>query len=176
MRVVSGWMNDREFLDDQGKPACLPLDGSRGSFNALVRKYSGDIPVRAMRAMLEEGRTIAVEGTTVRLIRHAYVPGRDDMGKIAILGSDVSELIATIDHNLVADPDELWFQRKLSHDNIPPKAADRLRKLSAKKAQALLEVLDRKYADTKGEGDTVQSRQVSIGIYYYEHETLNKND
>ena len=90
VRVFIGWMNDKEFHDGKGKPASLPIDGSYGSFTALVKKYSGDIPVRAMQAMLVEGGTIAVQDGTVRLIRHAYVPGRDDLGKIAILGSDVA--------------------------------------------------------------------------------------
>ena len=54
VRVVSGWVNDRRFHDASGKPAILPLEGARKSFALLVREYSGDIPTKAMLAMLEE--------------------------------------------------------------------------------------------------------------------------
>lgn len=171
VRVVSGWMNDRLFLDSKGKPARLPIDGARKSFTALVKKYSGDITMRAMLTMLEEGGSVRVTGDNVRLVRRAYVPGRDAIGKIAILGSDVSELISTIDHNLVADDKDLWFQRKVSYDNIAPEAVEKLRKLSSGKAQALLEALDKQYSGSELDEDDERGKLISFGIYYHEHDS-----
>lgn len=171
VRVVSGWMNDRQFHDSKGKPARLPVEGVRKSFTALVKKYSGDIPMRAMLTMLVEGGTVRVKDDVVRLVRHAYVPGGDDIEKIAILGSDVSELLATIDHNLVAEPDELWFQRKVSYDNVAPEAVAGLKKLSEKKAQALLESLDKQYASKELDEEDTGGSLISFGIYYHEHDS-----
>jgi hypothetical protein len=171
VRVVSGWMNDGQFQDSKGKPASLPVEGKRKSFTALVKKYSGDIPMRAMLTMLEEGGSVRVTGDTVMLVRHAYVPGRDAVGKIAILGNDVSELIATIDHNLVSKDDELWFQRKVAYDNIAPESVEKLRKLSFKKAQALLESLDKQYSSQELDEDDMRGKLVSFGIYYHEHDS-----
>ena len=57
VRVISGWVNDRRFQDTDGNPAKLPLEGRRKSFALLVKEYSGDIPTRAMLAMLEEAGT-----------------------------------------------------------------------------------------------------------------------
>jgi hypothetical protein len=171
VRVVSGWVNDSQFHNSKGKPAHLPVEGKRKSFAALVRKYSGDITMRAMLTMLEEGGTVRVKNDTVHLVRHAYIPGGDDIEKIAILGSDVSELIATIDHNIVADPEDLWFQRKVSYDNVAPEHIGKLRKLSARKAQALLETLDRQYSDHELDEEGEEGRLVSFGIYYHEHDT-----
>jgi hypothetical protein len=48
MRVASGWANDREFIGRNQKPRQLRYSTSGGSFQQLVRKYSGDIPARAM--------------------------------------------------------------------------------------------------------------------------------
>lgn len=171
VRVVSGWMNDGQFHDSKGKPARLPIEGAEKSFTALVRKYSGDIPMRAMLTMLEEGGSVSVADDTVRLIRHAYVPGRDAIEKIAILGTDVSELIATIDHNLVADPDKLWFQRKVAYDNVAPGSVEELRKISFIKAQALLEILDKEYASHELDEGDKRGKLVSFGIYYHEHDS-----
>ncbi len=169
VRVISGWLHDERFLGENGKPAVLQIDDGENSFALLVKEYSGDIPTRAMLTMLEEGGTVSVSRNRVRLVRHAYVPGGDAIEKVRILGSDVYELISTIDHNLTADAQNLCFQRKVSYDNIDPAAVDKLKKMSFAKAQALLEQLDKHYsAHTVDEDAGERGRYISLGIYYYE--------
>ena len=171
VRVVSGWINDKRFQDASGKPANLPIEGKRKSFALLVKEYSGDIPTKAMLDMLVDAGSVAKQDDRVRLIRHAYIPGSDSVDKIRILGSDVSELIATIDHNLTAADTDLLFQRKVAYDNISPDAVPKLKKLSFRKAQALLEQLNREYAKHELEEDgSVGGRYISLGIYYHEHD------
>ena len=172
VRVISGWLHDERFLGESGKPAVLPVDGGQNSFALLVKEYSGDIPPRAMLSMLEEGGTVSVAMDRVRLVRHAYVPGGDSIEKIKILGSDVYELISTIDHNLTADSDNLRFQRKVSYDNIDPVAVGKLKKMSFAKAQALLEQLDKQYSGHAVEEDAAKgSKYISLGIYYFEQDS-----
>jgi len=173
VRVISGWLHDERFLGENGRPAVLPVDGAQPSFSLLVKEYSGDIPTKAMLSMLEEGGTVSVSrDQRVRLLRHAYVPGGDSIEKIRILGSDVYELISTIDHNLTASPDELWYQRKVSYDNIDPAAVGKLRKMSFTKAQALLEQLDRQYSrHDAGEDVADGGKYISLGIYFYEQDS-----
>jgi hypothetical protein len=169
MRVISGWVNDRRFLDTDGKPADLPVDGKPKSFAFLVKEYSGDIPTRAMLSMLEEAGSVRLAGDKVRLVRHAFVPCGDPLDKIQVLGTDVAELITTIDHNLTARPEELLFQRKVAYDNIDPAVLTKLRKMTFAKAQALLEQLDRQYARSElNENGGDSGRYISLGIYYYE--------
>ncbi|MEO8063713.1 MAG: DUF6502 family protein [Pseudomonadota bacterium] len=48
IRVASGWSSDATFLSNRRKPLCLPFASSGASFTKLVKKYSGDIPARAM--------------------------------------------------------------------------------------------------------------------------------
>jgi hypothetical protein len=176
IRVISGWTHDRDFQDSNGKPAVLPVDGERSSFSLLVRKYSGDIPVRAMLNALVDAGSVAVSARGVRLVRRAYVPARDVTEKIAILGQDVSELVHTIEHNLTAPVEDLRFQRKVTNDNINPEAIPVLRKLSARKAQALLELLDREFS--KHDLDRQRKRggkSLSVGIYYHEHDSSDES-
>ena len=97
IRVISGWINDRRFLDSDGKSADLPVEGKQKSFALLVKDYSGDIPTQAMLSMLEEAGSIRMVNGKVRLARRAYVPSGDSAEKIEILGSDVFELVSTID-------------------------------------------------------------------------------
>jgi hypothetical protein len=47
-RVANGWASDKEFVLSNARPRDLTLAGSRNSFATLVRKYSGDIPPKAM--------------------------------------------------------------------------------------------------------------------------------
>ena len=47
-RVIGGWVRDRRYHGKRGQPADLPIDGETGSFSALVREFSGDIPPRAI--------------------------------------------------------------------------------------------------------------------------------
>ena len=172
VRVIGGWMHDRRFLDARGKPADLQVVGERKSFALLVKDYSGDIPTRAMLSMLEEAGSIKVVKDRVRLVRHAFVPGSDAVDKIRILGTDVCELITTIDHNLVAEPEDLLFQRKVAYDNIDPDALPKLRKMTFSKAQALLEQLDKQYSGNELEsGSKTGGNYISLGIYYYEDDS-----
>jgi len=172
IRVLSGWVNDQRFLDTGGKPAELPIDGKPYSFALLVKEYSGDIPTRAMLSMLEESGSVRVTGDSVKLVRQAFVPGSDPVDKIQVLGTDVAELITTIDHNLTAKGDELQFQRKVAYDDIDPAALPKLKKMTFAKAQALLEQLDRQYASSElGEDSGKGGKYISLGIYYYEQDS-----
>ena len=172
IRVISGWLNDRRFQDEDGKPAVLPIEGRRNSFALLVKEYSGDIPTRAMLAMLEEAGSVKTVQDKIRLVRRAYVPGSDAVEKIRILGNDVYELVSTIDNNLTSGPEDLRFQRKVAYDDIDPEAAEKLKKLSARKAQALLEYLDKQFSSNELDAESPErGKYISVGIYYHEQDS-----
>ena len=171
IRVISGWVNDPEFHDAQGQLAELPVEGDKGSFATLVRKYSGDVPTQSMLAVLTIASCIEKTGNRVRLIRHAYVPGNDAAEKLSILGADTAELISTIDHNLVCEESALRFQRKVSNSQISAESIPGFQALSAQKAQALLEELDAwldRHEVESDSQDSDQGKYVSLGIYFYE--------
>ncbi len=172
IRVISGWINDRRFLDSDGKSADLPVEGKQKSFALLVKDYSGDIPTQAMLSMLEEAGSIRMVKNKVRLARRAYVPSGDSAEKIEILGSDVFELVSTIDHNLSTGTGDLRFQRKVAYDNIDPDALDKLKKMSFRSAQALLEKLDKQYSANELDevNGSKRGKYISLGIYYHEHD------
>ena len=165
-RVLTGWARDADYLDRKGKPRILDLEGELG-FSALVKRYSGDMPSRAV--LDELVRVGAVEqrpDSRLQLVTHAYVPQKSDVDKLGILGCDVADLIDTIDHNLQHGATDPRFQRKVMYVSIPVSKLPAFRKLSAQQGQALLERLDRWLAahDTD---ETPQAR-VGLGIYYFE--------
>jgi hypothetical protein len=171
VRVISGWVNDKEFHDALGQLASLPIEGAKASFSALVRKYSGDVPTQSMLSVLISASAIEKTGDRVRLIQRAYVPGKDPADKLSILGTDTAELISTIDYNLVSSQKELRFQRKVSNHHIQTDAVPEFQVLSARKAQQLLEQFDAWLSEHEvdsGKQGSDQGHYVSLGIYYYE--------
>jgi hypothetical protein len=172
-RVIAAWRRDRNFLDAKGRPAPLPMTGPRVSFSELVKRFSGDVPVRAtLDELIRVGAVERLEDGRINLLTRSYIPASSDADKLHILGTDVTHLISTIDHNLKSDPTGPFFQRKVAYDNLPDEVLPVFRKLSAKRAQALLESLDRWLAQhdrditptVKGTG----RNRAGIGIYYFE--------
>ncbi len=169
VRVISGWLNDSDYLEADGTPKCLPVEGPAPSFSELCKAYSGSMTTRAMLDLLEDGHCVRCQDGLVRLIKHSYVPASDSAELIHILGTDTRELIETIDHNMVARPDDKRFQRKVSYNNLPPEVVARFRTFSAERSQALLEEFSRWLSEHQHEASEQDERlQVSVGIYYHQ--------
>src|ERR1700691_1103088 len=66
-KVLSAWFDDSAFLTKEGDPAVLPAFGKRKSFERLVDKHGGGVPVRAM--LDELTRIDAIEWLTGQRIR-----------------------------------------------------------------------------------------------------------
>jgi hypothetical protein len=142
-RLVAGWVRDVEFRGGDGNPHDLEIDGGTGSFAALVRRYGGDVPPRAMLDELERvGAVVRTAENRLRLDARVYIPRASEVGKLMILGADVSYLINTIDHNLQESARVPRFQRKVMYDNVPVEAIDEFRKLTERHSQELIELLD----------------------------------
>ena len=96
---------------------------------------------------------------------------KDSAEIIRILGSDTSELINTIDHNLTADEADKHYQRKVSTATLDQRSVKQFKDLSKKQSQALLEELDAWISRHEVAHDDDNARYVSLGIYYYEQES-----
>ena len=172
-RVIAAWLREPDFIDEEGQPAILPMSGGGATFSELVRRFSGDIPARAIRdELMRVGALEQLEDGRIRLLARAYIPKTSEIDKIHILGTDVSHLISTIDHNLRPDTPEPFFQRKVAYDNLPQEVLPQFRRLTVCKAQSLLETMDRWLArhdrDTNPAVAGTDRRRAGIGIYYFE--------
>lgn len=176
-RVVSGWVHDPAFQDSGGEPVELPFDGPL-SFTELVKRYSGDMTPRAVLEELVRVGVVATDTSgNLELRQRAYVPAGDSEEMLQIFGEDVSDLIATIDHNLVGSEasGQPLFQRTLVYNNIPPEVVARWRRYAAQQSQAMLEQLDKwlgphdrdiaSHGKGKATGDAVRT---GLGIFYFE--------
>jgi len=174
-RVVAGWRRDTNFLDREGNPMELSISGSARSFQELVRRYSGDVPFRAVLDELHaDGSVERLDENRVKLTHRAYLPKADESMKLHILGVDTAFLIDTIDHNLNMKDQPPRFQRKVLYDNLPAEALPKFRRLSSKAAQDLLENLDTWLSghdrDVNPKVGGTGRITAGVGIYYFEEQ------
>lgn len=181
-RVVTAWIDDPTYHDGRGGPASLPFEAERGpSFSSLVADHGADVTPRAvLDELLRVGAVDRLKDGRLRLVERAYIPQADEAGKLEILGTDVADLVAAIEHNLDPEGGKPFFQRKVAYDNLPGDYLSRLRALLERKGQRLLEELNEDMArhdrDVGGESDGIDAAQADdryramIGIYYYQRE------
>jgi len=180
-RVVSGWRRDGDFLNSEGTPAVLALSGPARTFQKLVKRYSGDMPYRAVLDELVAQGVVQREGDMrVKLMERAYLPKADAAMKLHILGTDTGYLVDTIGHNLRPGDSEPRFQRKVLYDNLPDEALPALRRRSSKVGQALLEKLDKIFSrhdrDVNPDAGGSGRNTAGIGIYYFEKTSVERNE
>lgn len=177
-RVVTGWLRDTDFQTGKGTPAALDEKGENG-FSELVKRYSGDMAVTAMREELERLGVVEInaKGQLV-LVSSGYV-STDIIEGIHILGTDSADLIDTIHNNLLSETTPRRFQRKVSYIGIPQEYAEPFRQYAADASQNLLEELDRwlDARDVAGEGDENDNGvRIGVGIYHFEKPDADDDD
>lgn len=176
-RVVSAWAVESAFRGSDGGPVDLPFDASDGpTFARLVALHGADVPPRAvLDELMRVGAVVRQEDGRIHLVERAYIPAGDEAAKLDILGTDVADLIASIEHNLDPDAAVRFFQRKVAYDNLPADYLPALRDLLARKGQGLLEALNEDMArhdrDLGGDAEEGPRRRAMVGIYYFEDES-----
>ncbi|MEZ5477125.1 MAG: DUF6502 family protein [Thiolinea sp.] len=173
VRVINGWMTDHEFMTTDGQPAPLPLQGKTGSFEALVHRYSGDVPYVAMLKELSlNGVLKEEEHEQVSLLSDAYIPKASEAASLQLMGQDIAELIRTIDHNHQSHRDHSWYQRKVSYDNLSEEAVGQFRRMARDDSQALLikfnTWLQQHDRDSNPNAGGQGRIRAGVGIYYFE--------
>lgn len=175
-RVIGGWLHDPEYSDADGHARTLTLAGDTPNFTHLVRKYSGDIPTRAILDELTRvGAVNQDKDGNIQLQSRAYVPKHGEADMIGILGTDVTDFISTIDHNLKHDEKDSRLQLKVVYDNLPQEAIDEFRTLASRRGRELLEEFNTWLAehdrDTNPDSQGTGSVRAGLGIYYIEEDT-----
>jgi hypothetical protein len=82
-RVINGWRTDRMFAHRPERPKRLRISGSKVSFLALVRKYGGDVPHRAVLDELRRIGAISGDDNSVSLRSSPMLRRRHDFAFLA---------------------------------------------------------------------------------------------
>ncbi|HUX74907.1 MAG TPA: DUF6502 family protein [Steroidobacteraceae bacterium] len=143
-RILSGWHLDRAYLDGNGKPLRLALDGEAPSFQSLVRKYAPDLPHIAMYKELSAAAALEIrDDGMLQVLLRGYIPKSFDPNQLRLWGSILHDMAATLAHNVMrpaaAAP---RFERRAIHLHVRRSALPAFRDFLQAEGQEFLERID----------------------------------
>jgi hypothetical protein len=175
-RVVTGWWLDHPMEGTASGAAPLPIEGETNSFTAVVKKYSGDMPSRAvLDELIRVGAAKMNSENKVELIQQRYIPEEGEINKIEFLGSDVGDLIATISHNLSSSSGQSRVQRKVDYDNVPIEHVETVHQIVRELSVEVLDHAMRKMSvfdrDVNSSVQGTGRARVTFGVYFAQEES-----
>lgn len=173
IRVVTGWLQDREYCDADGEPESLSYGDADASFNKLVKQYGGDVPARAVLDELLRVGTVTQDGNMISLATKGYIPHESEEAMLELFATSARDLLSTLDHN-VSGEGKARLQMSVAYDDVGLEAVEQFRKLSSSKALELLKELDANLAEhdrskNPDAGGTGRYR-TGLGVYLIEEE------
>ena len=177
VRVLTGWVEDEDFLDPHGKTKPIPLeDDQEPDFKTLVDRYSGGSTYRSIMDDLLISGSIKVKNGEVELLKPYYLTenDQDDIQKIDFLGVSTQYLLETIDHNIDPDRPGPKFQRIVYHEGLPAGLYNIAESFVRSRCQALANEVDEylahliQHADKKQQDELIP--YVGVGLYFYNGE------
>jgi len=169
--VIDAWRTNEEFLDANGQPAVLPLDGPSGSFRSLIKQFAGDIPEGAMKKELQRIRAVECDDDHYTLLPDDQGGPNAEDELAAQLRAGAYPLLAAMakNQNAVRDDDK-WPQETVSRATIRKSDVRRVRKLVAVRLRAattnIADLLDAYATLHNGENADEKLVPVSAGVFY----------
>jgi hypothetical protein len=174
-RVISGWMNDADFVDKQGRANHLDINDKEKGFPELVKRYSGDIPPRAiLDELLRVGVVKKLKGDLLQLKKRGYVPHKSNKEMLEIMAESGADLLETMDHNLKMPTEESRLQLQVAYDNLPLESVEIFRTMNRERAHEFIQGLDQFLAKEDRDANSTSEGQgryrAGMGVYYFEQE------
>jgi len=169
--VLHHWYSDAEYIDREGKPIALQLEGDCPAFADLVKKYAGDLPAGAVRVELIRTGAVRVDKDGVLCaVRRIAVPNAIDDSLITALSFSLNCLASTVAHN--SNPNRRTsrrIERFVQSDQLSERSRKKLRSLARRRIEGFTEELDDIFSAV-GSEDSEQHGRVGVGVYFYEDE------
>ena len=106
-RVLRAWHNDADFLDADGIPKKLQIDGSKNSFAALHKIYGGDVSQQAMlKELIKTGSVISEKDNNRKILkvqRNYFLPLSMDTEMLLQFGLNLRDHAASLNVNVSND-------------------------------------------------------------------------
>jgi hypothetical protein len=169
-QVMSRWLTDPDYLDDEGVPLVLPRAGRDPSFDALVARISSDVRPRAVLdelvrlGMAEEGEA------GVRLLAPGFVPRHGFSELSQLLADNLHDHAAAAARNL--DGERNFLEQAMFVDQLTAESAHQLHVVSARAWRQAFKTVMRE-TRTRFEHDQAHApaearvHRVRFGSYFY---------
>jgi len=171
--LLSAWHLEPEFLDSNGKPALLTLDGEGATFAALLRRCgASDVrPSTLLKELRGAGAIRVTEDGRLEPLQRMYVPQKMDEQLIRLWGTVLADVATTYVHNLTRDArTPARFERAALNDRVAAGALPEFREFLNKEGQAFLERVDAWLLAHEATGSAVGSKKATIrlgaGVYH----------
>lgn len=168
-RVLSGWHQDPDFLGEDGLPRTLSFAGEGATFETLVRRYGGDVPVVAMfKELVAAGAVARDDADIVTVLKRSYVPKAMADDQVRLWGSVLHDIGATLAHNLTREGDELArFERRAVVLSVDSRYLPAFRAFLEREGQAFLERVDDWLVAHEAKGEEAARRRLRLGAGVY---------
>jgi hypothetical protein len=146
-RVLSGWHQDPDFLEAEGKPSILSLDDNTPNFAQLARRYGGDMPaITLLKELKRHGTVEETDAGELRVLKRYFIPAQSDPSALLRAGNVLHDLGSALEHNLykanTSKKIPLRFERRATNTEMSPNVAAAFRAFVDKEGQAFLEKID----------------------------------
>ncbi|MGH1487455.1 MAG: DUF6502 family protein [Cellvibrionaceae bacterium] len=189
--VLAAWYEDPRYLDKDGEPLAIPLEGDHPSFSALVQSVSVGGDIAAVTVLRELKRSQVVEEMAtgqLKVLSRYYIPNYNvdpkaapslvNPNKITFGCSMLVDHVNTLFHNLygkVGDSTRLEL-RAINHaiktDDIPA-----FHEFTNQRSRQLLEDVDHWLEQHHAPGitDTQYAERMGVGVYVIQGENNTKS-
>jgi len=170
VKLVSKWVKETRFLDDDGKPLLLPLkDKEKPSFEELVKTICKQ-DIRS-RVVLDEWLNLGIvkfNGDRVQLSTEAYIPKESQNEKAFFLGQNIADHLSASSQNLLNDSPE-FFERCVYYDDLSHESIAELNQMVIEHGMDLLKKLNDRASQLKqiDENKKCTKQRINMGLYVY---------
>jgi len=172
-QVLSIWNEDARFLDSDGRPRILSMEGP-DQFRELLRVVGGDVPPGAMLTeLIRAGCVAEVSEDKFRCVSRVFNPSGIDAFQAMRFGVCLHDLAATYQFNMSLAEEgqrQRRFERQVWNDHIPRKRLPGFEKLVHDSGFEMLKTFDKWLAENQSSSESVDPRltRCGVGIYFFE--------
>ncbi len=169
-RLVSLWLTQPPFVDENETPVALPRLRSQGgevSFEALAQRISKDIRPRAVLDELVRVGAVSIDaGDRVTLNAEAFIPSASMEERLYYLGRAVGDHLEAASRNVTGTP-RPFLERIVHYDAIPESAIDSLRIAAEKAGMQALKSVNRKAMESSQAEGHEPGQRLTFGVYFF---------
>lgn len=167
-RLLSGWHQDPDYVDRDGAPLPLAVDGPGPNFSELFHRYGGDTPEQTMIRELLSARSVKNDSDG-RLVakRRYHMPADMDLGNLRFFGTNLFDHAETLSNNLANDGRPKRLEGFAVDPTVDAACVEEFREFLDRRGQQFLEEVDDWLASHQINPGDANASPVRLGLGVY---------